>query len=82
MNNMTSQEKAIELVDKYYPILGGIEPKDWEYFCKDKAKECALTAVNEILKSVSCVNWLDEGSINFKPFFDYWQEVKQEIEKL
>lgn len=37
------------------------------------AKQCALIAVDEILN----LYWLHD-----KKGFDYWQEVKQEIEKL
>ena len=40
------------------------------------AKECALIAVDEILDS------LDYDYILFKQQSDYWNEVKQEIEKL
>ena len=35
----------------------------------ENAKQCALIAVNEIIQ-------------NFFSNFDYWEEVKQEIEKL
>ena len=38
------------------------------------AKYCALIAVDEILK----ITWVDK----FLTVEDYWQEVKQEIEKL
>ena len=79
---MTPQEKAKELVDKYYPILGGIEPKDWEYFCKDKAKECALTAVDEILKGIVPKDDDERYAFELGGNQYYWQEVKQEIEKL
>lgn len=72
---MTPKEKAIELVNSFYPILGGIEPKDWEYFCHDKAKKCALIAVAEILNFIED----DRKIFNWK---NYYQEVKQEIENL
>lgn len=57
---MTPKGKAEELFDKYddYPLT---------YHWK---KECALIAIDEILKAV-------EGKYD-----QYWQEVKQEIEKL
>jgi hypothetical protein len=67
---MTPQEKAKELFDKY------------EYFVRmynddtprlDMQKQCALIAVDEILNL--CWN----GNLKAK---EYWQEVKQEIEKL
>ena len=77
---MTPKEKAIELVDKYstYVVMwsGGIEVET------QNVKQCTLIAVDEILKSVSQVKWIDEESIDFTSFFDYWQEVKQEINNL
>ena len=63
---MTPKDKAKELVWKYLPIL-----ELWKENNSNKAKECALIAVNEILK-------LDIYSSDEY----YWQEVKQEIEKL
>lgn len=63
---MTPKDKAEELVDEYYQLLG-------EYIFNghfDIAKECALVAVDELIKQV---NHSDVG---------YWKEVKNEIEKL
>jgi len=58
---MTPKEKAKELVDKFYEIL--------PYWVNEQdAKQCALIAVDEILKD----------TINIY----YWQEVKTEIELL
>ena len=66
---MTPKEKAIELVDKYgtYVVMwtGGIEVE------RQNCKQCALIAVDEILKLLS--NDID---------LYYWQEVKTELEKL
>lgn len=63
---MTPKEKAKELVDKfnYY---------DKHYLMLD-AKQCALIAVDEIIKSHTY-----GLSTELK---NYWQEVKQEIYKL
>lgn len=80
MNN--PQKKAKELVDKFDETLTYLESKQ-------KAKQCALIAVDEILNlglhdvgdyrndqsspnDFSTVTW----------YINYWQEVKQEIEKL
>ena len=72
---MTPQEKAGELVIKYIPnyknVLGF---SNKEFF---NAKNCALIAVGEILK-VAC----DESDYDKSVTKLYWQEVKQEIEKL
>ncbi len=66
---MTLQEKAKELVDKMYlvPELNGSC-----ILTKHTAKQCALIAVDEIIKQ-SMDNEYSER---------YWQQVKQEIEKL
>jgi hypothetical protein len=65
---MTSKEKAEELFKQYYSYLKANLMYDEE--AREDAKVCALIAVDEILKHCYEV---------MKPF---WQEVKQEIEKL
>lgn len=66
---MTPKEKAKELVEKFLAKLKTATPKlnRPNY----QSKQCALIAVDEILKAV-------EGKYDEY----YWQEVKQEIEKL
>jgi hypothetical protein len=70
---MEPKLKAKEIVDKYWSI-GEQEwqdtPLTWE-----EAKQCALIAVDEILKNNLI---LFEDVLNNQ----YWKEVKQEIEKL
>jgi hypothetical protein len=67
---MEPQEKAIELFDKYAMYLRANLMYDEE--ANEDAKQCAIIAVDEILE-------LDNFSVEGR---DYWQEVKQEIEKL
>ena len=81
---MTPKEKAEELVDKYYNILPfdkyvitKDEDLSWEYNDWEEAKKCALIAVDEILNTIEYSSQADELSK-----VNYWQEVKQEIEKL
>lgn len=65
---MTPKEKAQELYISYYMNL-------WFSFETDRtlnSKQCALIAVDEILKN----------GFNPRLPFNYWQEVKQEIENL
>jgi hypothetical protein len=80
---MTPKEKAKELVNKQYSLITGMElsyvskliylPKgDTNY---ETAKECALVAVDEVLCAIQD---LPINEVNW----NYWQEVKQEIEKL
>ena len=60
------REKAVQLVHKL-----GMENQYYE-----RAKQCALIAVDEILNVTAGLNGWIGG------FQSYWEEVKQEIEKL
>jgi len=64
---MTPAEKAKELLDKYKEQM--IENE--AYFVNSGAKHCALIAVDEILSIASHYVTVE-----------YWNEVKQEIQKL
>ena len=64
---MTAKEKAKELVDKYFNLT--------DHMQFDEAKECALIAVDEILSFIED----DRKVFSWK---EYYQQVKQEIEKL
>ena len=71
---MTPKEKAKELFDKF-----NYEGK--HYLMLD-AKQCALIAVDEIIKATPHYPSLP---LELMPHFSamkYWKEVKQEIEKL
>ena len=67
---MTPKQKAYSLFAEYASRLndGRI------------AKRCALIAVDEILNGIS-ETW-EVGSYDFESTNDFWQSVKQEIEKL
>jgi hypothetical protein len=69
---MTPKEKAEELVNKYSIWCWNEVVCDYEI-----AKQCALIAVDEILDSITKINQYDFGTLNY-----YWNEVKQELEKL
>jgi hypothetical protein len=62
---MTLKEKAKALVDRFYNEVKYME----------RAKVCALIAVDEIIDSV-----YDEHVSDI--LYQYWEEVKQEIKKL
>ena len=66
---MTPKEKAAELVDK-------MSMPQNVYQGKQLAKLCALIAVDEILHSLEYNTWQN------KEILKYYEEVKQEIEKL
>jgi hypothetical protein len=79
---MTSKEKAIELVNKYKEFT---EDNFAESYYQ--AKQCALIAVDEIIKVCPYIDLKvreteDQLSAFDFQFVSYWQEVKQEIEKL
>lgn len=71
---MTPKDKAEELVHIYDLLQTYVEG-----FSLDNAKQCALILVNEMIDNCdnSIVNeFIRRGAIS------YWQEVKQEIQKL
>ncbi len=69
---MTPKEKAIELFDKMFIEMSNFSITD--EVLEEVAKQCALIAVNEIMKQ--CWDYRD---IDLQASYDYWQEVKQEI---
>jgi hypothetical protein len=74
---MTPKEKAKELVEKYRKYVddgrhNGFYSGEITF---NNQKQCALIAVDEILNN--------DGFTQFDVYLTvYWQEVKQEIEKL
>lgn len=71
---MNSLEKAVELYLKYQNLCKdftkGVSQKEF-------AKECALSAVDEILS-----NRIMSNSSDWNMVKSYWEEVKKEIIKL
>jgi hypothetical protein len=77
---MTPKEKAEELFYKFKNEFNWIE-KDYDVDLYRDAKQCALIAVDEIVRlDIFNCNW--EWSDEDGDTREYWQEVKQEIEKL
>ena len=74
---MEAKEKAEELLFKYYNVYGNysIPVEAFIY-----SKKCAIIACDEIM------DWSkpsdDDCGVSLAPTYDYWNEVKQEIEKL
>jgi|688.fasta_scaffold867493_1 hypothetical protein len=90
---MTPKEKAKELVDKFfeysYRVKWDIDKNKWEHNF-DQSKQCALIAVDEIIKAsplepndtpewLQPEDWFPDSNISAEK---YWQEVKIEIENL
>jgi len=72
---MTPKNKAAELVEKYDETLTYLESKL-------KAKQCALIAVDEMIKIRNeIINTLKLGALNIE-VIEFLEEVKQEIENL
>jgi len=69
---MTPKEKAEELFNKM--LKNTLES---HYY----AKQCALVAVDEIIK-LDIFDCNDEWSDEDEDTKEYWQQVKQQIEKL
>jgi hypothetical protein len=73
---MTSKEKAIEIYDNFYLLHQSATDENGVLFIsalnKGLAKKCALISVDEIL------NMLIGDSVTV----EYWNEVRQEIEKI
>jgi len=73
---MTAKEKAKELIEKMFNV--DLDCKS-EAMCMlyPHAVRCALIAVDEIINSVVIIDLTVAENQ-----FNYWEEVKQEIEKL
>ncbi len=73
---MTPKEKAKELVNKHWTLC--YDKHDINKLTKEDAKKCALIAVYEVM---SALTYLPYG-LDYLNKICYWEEVKQEIEKL
>jgi hypothetical protein len=70
---MTPQEKARELVDKFYNEVKYME----------RAKKCALIAVDEIIQQWEVIDtYIADFGGKLNQSLKYWQQVKQEIQAL
>ena len=72
---MTPKEKAIDLVDKFNPYALD-SASDKSRGGEVSAKQCALLAVDEILKSRPVIT---DSQFEYNK---YWTEVKKELQKL
>jgi hypothetical protein len=77
------KQKADELYKKMYNIIGvqnreGATGRLQALWIPEKAKQCALNAIDEIIS---------EGRLFFSSYdemsrYDFWQQVKEEIESI
>ena len=76
---MTPKEKAKELLEKMnviHHLKGNGLPVSMH---KSQIKRCALIAVDEITQAID-FDWMEVQNLDRE--HAYWEEVKQEIEKL
>jgi len=69
---MTPKEKAKELINKYFDVI------PHRHTSRKLAKKCAIIAVEEIMEATQ--KFTLKGKSH--PIYVYYEEVKQEIEKL
>jgi hypothetical protein len=77
---MTPKEKARDLISSFYyalPNNGGFTGLNSTTSRYQEGVRCALIAVDEIIEEL-----LECGEVWMKSRILYWQEVKQEIEKI
>ena len=76
--------EATELVDKMYQSATWRKEEDYNPLQQyQRIKKCALIAVDEILNMVNYqVMYIDLKSLDVIYSYEYWEQVKQEIEKL
>lgn len=77
---MTPQEKAKELVNKMFNC-DKLTPEESMAMLYPHAKQCALIAVDEIIKALDDDIYI-QGETDINSFINSWKEVKHEIEKL
>ena len=76
---MSAKDKAIELVEKY--IIGDFNEFEYVWISDNGAKKCAIIAVEEIIEE--CYKWSGgDNSTWDRERFNFWTEVKREIENL
>ena len=74
---MSAKDKAKELMDKYQYAVR-FDESETQYFANmHSVKQCALIAVDEIIKQ--CWDYRD---IDLQASYDYWKEVKKQIQLL
>jgi hypothetical protein len=83
-----AKEKADELIKKYSDFVSGyigssmLTNTEYPEAILNNAKQCALIAVDEIIFNIDATIFYHKDSNALPLNKEYWQEVKQEIEKL
>lgn len=74
---MTPKEKAIDLVEIYWTEVRDYKLTD-PSMSKEQAKQCALVAVDEIIKAI-VFDWMEVQNLDRQ--YAYWEQVEQELNK-
>lgn len=75
---MTAQQKALQLVDDFMDFSDEQEYNTPRYMTKEMAIQCALRTVDEIIQEYGTYYKIEVD----EKYVSYWQQVKQEINKL
>lgn len=76
------QEKAKQLVDKYYLLCTELNPMAWEKVRKSYAKQCAIIHCNESIKIVNRIKKYLLGGGACDAEITELETILTEIEKL
>lgn len=76
---MTAKDKAIELVEKYQNVD---QPEEYDCIAETTVIECAKIAVDEITNIYNNETRQGRMIAISQDDYKYWQEVKQELEKM
>lgn len=80
---MTPKEKAIELIEQFMEhTVEWDKIKEIAFDSKFHSKQCALIAVDEIQQLIKNLSTCKSRFIYIIHEMNYFEEVKQEIEKL
>lgn len=77
METLSPKDKANELYSKFYQNIPGEEE-----FKHDYTINLAVLSVNDLITEAELAYLWSERSFRWKQRYEYWYEVKQELEKL
>ena len=79
---MTAEEKAMELHEKFLLLVDCGDNRYTTTIQEKNAKECAIIAVDEIINYLDDNDLYVSGETNTNEIIDYWQDVKNHLNKM
>lgn len=79
---MTAEEKAMELHEKFLLLVDCGDNRYTTTIQEKNAKECAIIAVDEIINCLDDNDLYVSGETNTNEIIDYWQDVKNHLNKM